>query len=243
MHFYALIIGTEILNGRREDKHFAFVRKELEKYGHELYASFIVKDDRTLMKNIYNLIKQDPQAVLFSFGGIGSTPDDLTREIAAEVFSASSLVRHKKFEQDIIERFGDQAYPHRIHMADLPPEAELLFNPVNNMSGFSLQKRYFFVPGFPQMAHPMIENAIKENFSHAIQKHRLTLLADTSENYLIHVMKRIPEHIEMSSLPMFKDSKPMVEISLSGIDANEVASYFDLFVQELNQTKVAYRLI
>jgi molybdopterin-biosynthesis enzyme MoeA-like protein len=243
MHFYALIIGTEILNGRREDKHFAFVRKELEKYGHELYASFIVKDDRTLMKNIYNLIKQDPQAVLFSFGGIGSTPDDLTREIAAEVFSASALVRHKKFEQDIIERFGDQAYPHRIHMADLPPEAELLFNPVNNMSGFSLQKRYFFVPGFPQMAHPMIENAIKENFSHAIQKHRLTLLADTSENYLIHVMKRIPEHIEMSSLPMFKDSKPMVEISLSGIDANEVASYFDLFVQELNQTKVAYRLI
>ena len=243
MHFYALIIGTEILNGRREDKHFAFVRKELEKYGHELYASFIVKDDRKLMKNIYNLIKQDPQAVLFSFGGIGSTPDDLTREIAAEVFSASSLVRHKKFEQDIIERFGDQAYPHRIHMADLPPEAELLFNPVNNMSGFSLQKRYFFVPGFPQMAHPMIENAIKENFSHAIQKHRLTLLADTSENYLIHVMQRIPEHIEMSSLPMFKDSKPMVEISLSGIDANEVASYFDLFVQELNQTKVAYRLI
>ncbi|MGD9717670.1 MAG: competence/damage-inducible protein A [Sulfurimonadaceae bacterium] len=243
MHFYALIIGTEILNGRREDKHFAFVRKELEKYGHELYASFIVKDDRKLMKNIYNLIKQDPQAVLFSFGGIGSTPDDLTREIAAEVFSASSLVRHKKFEQDIIERFGDQAYPHRIHMADLPPEAELLFNPVNNMSGFSLQKRYFFVPGFPQMAHPMIENAIKENFSQVVQKHRLTLLADTSENYLIHVMKRIPEHIEMSSLPMFKDSKPMVEISLSGIDANEVASYFDLFVQELNQTKVAYRLI
>ena len=43
MHFYALIIGTEILNGRREDKHFAFVRKELEKYGHELYASFIEK--------------------------------------------------------------------------------------------------------------------------------------------------------------------------------------------------------
>ncbi|MDD3816593.1 MAG: molybdopterin-binding protein, partial [Thiovulaceae bacterium] len=189
MHFYALIIGTEILNGRREDKHFTFVREELQKYGHELYASFIVKDDRQLMKNIYNLIKQDPQAVLFSFGGIGSTPDDLTREIAAEVFTSCALVRHKKFERDIIERFGDQAYPHRIHMADLPPEAELLFNPVNNMSGFSLQKRYFFVPGFPQMAHPMIENAIQEHFSQAVQKHRLTLLADTSENYLIHVMK------------------------------------------------------
>ncbi|MDD3816594.1 MAG: competence/damage-inducible protein A, partial [Thiovulaceae bacterium] len=96
---------------------------------------------------------------------------------------------------------------------------------------------------FPQMAHPMIENAIQEHFSQAVQKHRLTLLADTSENYLIHVMKRIPEHIEMSSLPMFKDSKPMVEISLSGVDANEVASFFDLFVQELENTKVAYKLM
>ncbi len=73
MNFYALIIGTEILNARREDKHFQFIRDELQKYGYELFAIFIVKDDVQLMKNCYELIKKDQNSILFSFGGIGST--------------------------------------------------------------------------------------------------------------------------------------------------------------------------
>lgn len=146
MNFYALIIGTEILNARREDKHFAFLRDELAKYGHELFASFIVKDDVELIKKSFELIKSDKESVLFSFGGIGSTPDDLTRKISAEVFTSKPLVRHKQFEQDIIEKFKDEAYPHRIHMSDLPLNADLLKNPVNNMSGYSLENRFFFVP-------------------------------------------------------------------------------------------------
>ncbi|MCD6190648.1 MAG: competence/damage-inducible protein A, partial [Sulfurimonas sp.] len=84
MNFYALIIGTEILNARREDKHFIFLRDELSKYGHELFASFIVKDDVELIGKCFELIKNDEKSVLFSFGGIGSTPDDLTREISAQ---------------------------------------------------------------------------------------------------------------------------------------------------------------
>ncbi|HFB54144.1 MAG TPA: competence/damage-inducible protein A, partial [Sulfurimonas autotrophica] len=73
MKFYLVIIGTEILNGRREDKHFTFVRDELAKYGHELFASFVIKDDVALIEHTYTLIKEDKEAVMFSFGGIGST--------------------------------------------------------------------------------------------------------------------------------------------------------------------------
>jgi len=80
MNFYAVIIGTEILNGRRADKHFEFLQNELAKYGHELFASFIIKDDKKLIQNCYRLIQADQNAVMFSFGGIGSTPDDLTRK-------------------------------------------------------------------------------------------------------------------------------------------------------------------
>ncbi|WP_434658831.1 molybdopterin-binding protein [Sulfurimonas sp. NW9] len=80
MNFYAVIIGTEILNGRRVDKHFEFLKNELAKYGHELCASFVIKDDVRLMKRTYKMIRDDKEAVMFSFGGIGSTPDDLTRE-------------------------------------------------------------------------------------------------------------------------------------------------------------------
>ncbi len=240
MNFYALIIGTEILNARREDKHFTFLRDELAKYGHTLFASFVVKDDVKLISKIFELIKEDSNSILFSFGGIGSTPDDLTREISAEVFTAKPLVRHKKFEQDIINKFAEEAYPHRIHMSDLPQDADLLFNPVNNMSGYSLQNRYFFVPGFPQMAHPMISDVIKTSFSSSKESFRYTLLAQTSENTLITLMKTVPDDVELSSLPIFKDNKASVEISLNGYEKSKVKHYFNLFMQELDRLEIPY---
>ena len=243
MNFYVVIIGTEILNNRREDKHFKFVQAELAKYSHEIFASFIIKDEKELIRKTYELIKSDPHAILFSFGGIGSTPDDLTREIAAEIFTSHPLVRHKKFESDIIERFGEEAYPHRIHMSDLPKDASLLQNPINNMSGFSLENRYFFVPGFPNMAHPMIANAIEKYFATSKEKFRLTLIAHTSENTLIHIMKLVPSDVELSSLPMFVNNKAMVELSLSGYEKTQVDHFFSLFEKELEALGITYSFI
>ena len=240
MNFYACIIGSEILNGRRVDKHFEFLKNELQKYGHDLFASFVIKDDKDLIKHIYTLIKEDKESVMFSFGGIGATPDDLTREIAADVFTSKPLQRHKKFEQDIIDRFGAEAYPHRVHMADLPQNSELLFNPINNMSGFSLKERYFFTPGFPQMSHPMISSVIEKLFSKSTQKYRLTLLAQTSENTLIDIMKQIPKDIELSSLPILKDGKASVEISLCALEKLQVENYFKLFTDFLDHSDIQY---
>lgn len=243
MNFYAVIIGTEILNGRRTDKHFEFLKDELSKYGHQLFASFVIKDDQTLITKTYEMIKADENSVMFSFGGIGSTPDDLTREIASKVFRDSPTQVDQKFLQDILDKFGDEAYPHRIHMAELPPESDLLFNPVNNMSGFSLDDRYFFVPGFPSMAHPMLRSAIKTHFSQAKEGYRKTLYAYTSENTLISVMKKLPSTIELSSLPVFVENKPNVELSLYGEEQKEVEHYFQLFIDELKNREIAYKLM
>jgi len=243
MNFYALIIGTEILNARREDKHFIFLRNELKKYGHELFASFIVKDDEKLIEDMFEFIKKDENAVLFSFGGIGSTPDDLTRAISAKVFTNEKLVRHKRFEKDILDRFEEKAYPHRIKMSDLPKESQLLKNPVNNMSGYSLFNKFFFVPGFPQMAHPMIKEVLKTKFNNAQKTYRLTLLAQTSENTLIDIMNNIPQNMDLSSLPIIDDKGISVEISLSNTDKKEVEKYFLLFTNFLNDKKISYSLI
>lgn len=242
MNFYALIIGTEILNGRRNDKHFEFIKNELAKYGHELFASFIIKDDKELIEKMFELIKADKSAVMFSFGGIGSTPDDLTREISAKVFTKAKTTPHKKFLEDIIERFQENAYPHRIHMADLPPNAELLFNPVNNMSGYSLENRYFFVPGFPSMAHPMIADVIKTHFFHSKEKYRKTFVANTSEETLTTLMQKLPQTIELSCLPMFNNNKPNVEITLTTGDISELEKYFSIFIEDLNKKNIYYEL-
>ena len=225
-HIYAVIIGSEILNGRRVDKHFDFVKKALSARGYSLYCVEIIKDDKALIKSSFERILADEKSMLFCFGGIGSTPDDLTRAIAADVFTSKPLVRHEQFEKDIIERFSDGAFPHRVHMSDLPQGASLLKNPVNNMSGFYLDDRYFFTPGFPEMAHPMVEEAIERFLPLNGPLYRHTLLARCSEERFISMMKTIPEEVECSSLPMFVDDKANVEMSVASYDEQISLKYF-----------------
>ena len=66
-HFYAIIIGSEILNGRRIDKHFDFVRDALLARGHVLYASLIIKDDPALIRTVFGMVKSDPGTGMYSF--------------------------------------------------------------------------------------------------------------------------------------------------------------------------------
>ena len=98
MNFYSVIIGTELLNGRRKDAHFSFLNNELLKRGWEQKASFVIKDEPSFIEDIFRLIKNDPDAVLFSFGGIGSTPDDYTRPCAANVFTNAELKKIRILE-------------------------------------------------------------------------------------------------------------------------------------------------
>ena len=95
-HFYSVIIGSELLNGRRVDKHFTFLNTQLLSRNLLHVANFVIKDDPILIQNTFNLILQDPKSVMFCFGGIGATPDDLTRSIASEVFTGQELSLHVK---------------------------------------------------------------------------------------------------------------------------------------------------
>lgn len=241
-HFYAVIIGSEILNARREDKHFLYLRDALLARGHVLYASLTIKDDPSLIHNTFEMIKNDPNGVMFSFGGIGSTPDDLTRQIASDVFSDGELKSHEQFYKDIIERFGEASYPHRIHMAELPKNSGLLHNVINNMSGFSLEDRYFFMPGFPEMSHPMVEEALEKFYPKADPTYRKTLIAQTSENTLIHVMESLDPLVDFSSLPMINNGNPTVEISVASKDHRLCETSFQLFISALEDKSINYKI-
>jgi molybdopterin-biosynthesis enzyme MoeA-like protein len=241
-HIYAVIIGSEILNGRRVDKHFDFVKNALDKRGYTLHCVEIIKDDEALIKSSFERVRADEKSKMFCFGGIGSTPDDLTRAIAAAVFRGTPLIRHTRFEKDIIEYFGERAYPNRIHMAELPEGAELLKNPVNNMSGFYLDERYFFMPGFPEMAHPMVEEVIERFLPQNRPLYRKTLLAYCSEERLITIMKLIPDDVECSSLPMFVNKKANVEMSVASYDEKTTLQYFGMFVDFLEANNIGFEV-
>ena len=183
------------------------------------------------MENIFNLIKSDPNSVMFCFGGIGATPDDYTREVAGKAFTNGKMEFHEEAKARILNQFGDEAYPHRINMAYLPINAKLLTNVVNNVAGFYLEDRFFFTPGFPSMSQAMVIEALDKLYPKSnIEKYRKVMTINASENDLIDTMQKIPENIDLSSLPKIIGDKRKVVISLAGYDKDEVEKYFQLFV-------------
>jgi molybdopterin-biosynthesis enzyme MoeA-like protein len=240
--FFTLIIGTEILNRRREDAHFDFVTKALTAKGHKLSGSFIIEDDPALIINTLKFIASQPNPVLFSFGGIGSTPDDHTRKCAAIALRNGQMEVHEEAKRIIEETLGERAYPHPIKMAELPRHAKLLKNPVNNMPAFSLDDRFFFMPGFPEMSHPMVEHILNTFIPESAPTYRYTLTADCRENIFIELMEQTPEGVEVSSLPKLNGSNGW-QVTLSVASKNEemAKSLFEDYLRLLEEKKIPYK--
>jgi molybdopterin-biosynthesis enzyme MoeA-like protein len=247
MNFYTVIIGTELLNGRRNDAHFEFVNAELLKRGWEQKASFVISDEPSFIEDIFELVKKDKNSVMFCFGGIGSTPDDYTRVCASNAFRDGKMEVNENAKKLILDRFGDEAYPHRIKMADLPVRAGLLTNVVNTIPGFSIDDRFFFTPGFPNMAQSMVIEALDRFYPKGKEKYRKTLLANCSENELIPTMDMMDSEAEMSSLPMMKTIGNKVErtteISVASYDENTMNTNFEKFVKFLEKENISYKMI
>ena len=241
-HFFALIIGTEILNRRRKDKHFDFVSSTLAKKGHKLSGSFIIEDDPALIIQTIKFIASQPNPVLFSFGGIGSTPDDHTRKCAAIALRDGKLYEHPQAKKIIEETLKERAYPHPIKMAQLPKNATLLKNPVNQMPAFALDKRFFFMPGFPEMSHPMVEKIVKDILPFANPFYRYTLTAHCRENEFIELMEQMPKETEVSSLPKLHDEGWRVTLSVASHNKVLAQTTFKRYIALLEHKEIPYSL-
>ncbi len=239
---FALIIGTEILNRRRVDKHFDFVSETLLSYGQKLTGSFIIEDDPALIVQTIKFIASQPNAIIFGFGGIGSTPDDHTRRSVAVALRDGILVTNQDAKKMIEDRLKENAYPHPIHMAELPKRVELIENSFNGMPAFSLDNRYFFMPGFPEMSHPMVTEISKKLFKTKVRYYRYTLTAHCKENLLIDVMKQMPASVEFSSLPKHHDAGWKVSISVASHDDKEAKKAFKMYIDKLDEDDIAYSL-
>ena len=152
LSFGLIVVGDEILNGRRQDRHFAAIGELLRERGYRLAWLRILPDDPQYLSSEFARTMSEGIPA-FCCGGIGATPDDHTRSCAA-VAAGVALSEHAGAVAEIEARFGDAAYPHRIKMAELPEGAGLIPNPYNRIPGFFI-RRHYFLPGFPDMAHPM----------------------------------------------------------------------------------------
>lgn len=214
-----VIVGDELLSGKRIDKHLPAVIGILAGRGMTLDWARMVGDDRELLTRTYRETLAGGDLV-FSFGGIGGTPDDITRQCLAEA-AGLSLTRHPEAVAILEERFGKEAYPHRIRMAELPEGSVLIPNPVNRVPGFSVADHHF-VPGFPNMAWPMVEWVLDARYRHLFSDlpviERLLRVTGKPESELIplleDVLSRVPA-IKLASLPSSED-RMCIELGVKG---------------------------
>ncbi len=191
--FHLIIVGDEILSGKRQDKHLSKAIELLAARGLALESAEYVGDDPQRITAVLQRAF-DSGDIVFSTGGIGATPDDHTRQCAAKALGRE-LALHPQAEALIRERMQDVAKEqglayepdrpdnmHRLNMGVFPVGAEIIPNPYNKIAGFSCGKdtadpHVHFFPGFPVMAWPMMEWVLDTNYKHL---HRAVVLQEKS---------------------------------------------------------------
>lgn len=194
--FGAVIIGDEILSGKRQDKHFAKIAELLGARGLRLTWVDYLGDDRERLAATFKRTMAAGD-VVFSCGGIGNTPDDHTRQAVAAALDVD-LVLHPEGFEELKARFaGEEITDKRKLLVTFPAGVKIIPNPFNRIPGFMANDHYF-VPGFPQMAHPMIEWALdtfyKDQFKAVdgmVEKAFLLTGPTAYESALLDLMERI----------------------------------------------------
>jgi len=223
-----IVVGDEILSGRRRDRHMAAVVERLQARGLALAWAHYAGDERQRLAGLL-ADTMAGEALVLCCGGIGATPDDVTREAAADA-AGLPIERHREGEALLTQRFGQQASETRLRMVDFPAGAELIPNPVNNVPGFRLA-RHCFVPGFPDMAWPMIEWVLDGPFAGWTREGGTSrsIRVHARESDLVPLLERIgaahPE-IRLASLPEMRAAGDyVIELSIHGAQPEVEAAY------------------
>lgn len=222
--FGALIIGDEILSGKRQDKHLVKTIELLKARGLELsWARYLGDEPGRITATLKETFGSTD--IVFSFGGIGATPDDYTRQCAAAALGVA-LHQHPDAVAEMKAKPGFELTANRLRMAEFPAGSTIIPNPYNRIAAFSVRDHHF-LPGFPEMAWPMMAWVLDTRyaylFNQVLAAEEIIVIKEAGESHLIDMMDRIVANypdIKLSSLPQFVGSGRIIEFSLRGNPAS-----------------------
>lgn len=230
-----IIIGDEILSGRRQDKHFSRLVDLLKVRGLKLHSAQIISDDPDHIEQTLHT-SFATNDIVFCCGGIGATPDDQTRQAAARALGVE-LVLHPEAAALITERTQDNLpkgsppvdmttpeHQQRLQMGVFPLGAEIVPNSFNKIPGFFI-RNHTFTPGFPVMAWPMMEWVLDHKY--ASLQHKETdieysfLAFSLPESRITPALEQVEQRwplVKAFSLPSVGEDgkRPHIELGVKG---------------------------
>jgi molybdenum cofactor synthesis domain-containing protein len=216
-----LTIGNEVLSGDTLNTNAAWLARRLERLGVQVRHTAVVPDE---IDEIAGLVRERAPAVDFLLvtGGLGGTPDDLTREAIAAAFGLEQE-EVPEVAADLRARFTrDPEYAAR--WAQLPAGARALANPRGGAPGFVVENVYVF-PGLPAEMEAMFD-AIADTFRGAppidVWRRRYRTRESEIASLLAETGERWPD-VLVGSYPSFEPTGPEVEVVLKSSDRDALA--------------------
>jgi molybdenum cofactor synthesis domain-containing protein len=214
-------IGNELTSGDTINTNASWLARRLEALGVSVRLIAAVPDELEAIAVLVREQAATVDAVLVT-GGLGGTPDDVTREAVAAAFGRERA-EIPELAADLRARFsGDPEYVAK--WANLPVGCRPLANPRGGAPGFALENVYVF-PGLPAEMEAMFETVADELSTGqpiGAWRRRLRTRESRIVEVLVETTKRFPD-VLVGSYPSFAPEGPEVEVVLKSSDADALA--------------------
>jgi nicotinamide-nucleotide amidase len=168
MRVDVLAVGTELLLGQIVDTNSSWIGEQLADAGLDTCEHRKVGDNLGRMVQCLRELLDRADAVIVC-GGIGPTPDDVTREAIAEVMGVE-LERRDELVDHIARIFGGRGRPmpeNNLRQADVPKGGDVIPNPIGTAPGLKCEvavegatKVVYAVPGVPYEMTEMVTKSV-----------------------------------------------------------------------------------
>jgi nicotinamide-nucleotide amidase len=174
MKVSVISIGHELLMGKTLNRHVVTIARMLKSIGLDIDRAFILRDDPSAIKT--QLAQMDDDVIIFT-GGLGPTPDDLTKETVCEYYQLP-LFKHEpsvKAMEVLFDRYGIAMPASNLKQAMFPKEATVIENAVGTAPGMIMDVKkgpiIILLPGPPVELEPMLP-AVKNYLLQTFKSHR-----------------------------------------------------------------------
>jgi molybdenum cofactor synthesis domain-containing protein len=217
-----LTVGNEIVSGDVENTNASWLARRLAQLGMEVTLLAAVRDDVEEIAAFLAAEKQRAGVVIVT-GGLGGTPDDITREAVAVAFGVP-CEELPDVAEELRGRFAAKGLgDYAARWANLPRGAVPLANPLGGAPGFVLGNVHV-LPGLPTEMRAMFETLAGRFQGRPIGTWRRRYR--TGEGQIVGVLQEATRRhptVAVGSYPRFHDDGPEVEVVLKSSDESALA--------------------
>lgn len=221
-----LIIGDEILEGLVEDTNARYLCSVLAEKGLRPHRVTFLGDDAEAITRGIRAALGDSDLIIVT-GGLGPTPDDKTREAAAQALGLR-LVLNRDYLRTIKEKFEAHGIPFtqaEEAFALLPEGARVLPNP-KGLCGFRIEhkkKELFFLPGVPEEVKAIVETSLlpflQERAPRKGRAERILRVFGPTEGQVREALRGLKGPFQLAYLPRFPELH--LKVRVEGVEDPE----------------------